>query len=173
MGNRPYTWAGAEESHKYDDIIDRPHYVSPTRPQMSMLERAAQFSPFDALTGYDESIEETARRTDTRTPLSEQQLAALDEALTRLESLCREAARARFAGEEERLPQVTLTWFVPDAVLHRGSGKSGGSFFTRRVTVRRVDRAAGTLSILEASRARGEQQIPLGDVEKIEGCTDG
>lgn len=167
MGNRPYTWAGAEESHKYDDIIDRPHYVSPTRPGMTMLERAAQFSPFDALTGYDESIAETARRTETRSPLSEQQLAALDEALTRLEALCREAASARFAGAEKRLPQVTLTWFVPDAVLHRGSDKSGGAYFTRRFFVRRVDRAAGTLSVLEADRARGEQQLALGDVESI------
>ena len=167
MGNRPYTWRGAEESHQYDDIIDLPHYVSPTRPRMGMLERAAQFSPFDALTGYDESIDETARRTDERLPLSEQQLAALDEALTRLEALCREAARARFNGEGEHLPRATLTWFVPDELLHRGSGKSGGAYFTRQFAIRRVDRAAGTLSVLEAERAQGEKKINLADVESI------
>lgn len=167
MGNRPYTWTQAEESHSYDDIIDLPHYVSATRPPMTMLERAAQFSPFDALTGYDESIDETARRTDERLPLSEQQLNALDEALTRLEALCREAARARFTGGKERLPQATLTWFVPDELLHRGSGKSGGAYFTRHFFVRRVDRASGTLSVLETDRARGEQRIALEDVESI------
>ena len=167
MGNRPYTWTGAEESHKYDDIIDLPHYVSPTRPRMDMLERAAQFSPFDALTGYDESIDETARRTDERLPLSEQQLAALDEALTKLEALCCEAARARFHGEGARLPRATLTWFVSDEALHRGSGKSGGAYFTHRFFVRRVDRASGTLSVQETDRARDGQRIALEDVESI------
>ena len=48
---------------KYNDIINLPHHVSATRPQMSMMDRAAQFSPFAALTGYDSSINETARRT--------------------------------------------------------------------------------------------------------------
>ena len=51
---------------KYRDIINLPHHVSSTRPQMSMLNRAAQFSPFAALTGYDDAIEETARLTDSR-----------------------------------------------------------------------------------------------------------
>ena len=53
-------------SNKYDDIINLPHHVSPTRPQMSMHDRAAQFSPFSALTGYDAAIKETGRRTEKR-----------------------------------------------------------------------------------------------------------
>lgn len=51
---------------QYDDIIHLPHHVSKTRPQMSMLDRAAQFSPFAALTGYEDAIQETGRLTDTK-----------------------------------------------------------------------------------------------------------
>ena len=55
----------AQTNHsKYEDIIHLPHHVSPTRPQMDRLDRAAQFSPFAALTGYEEAVEETARLTE-------------------------------------------------------------------------------------------------------------
>lgn len=50
------------KENKYDDIINLPHHVSSTRPQMAIIDRAAQFSPFAALTGYDMAIEETARK---------------------------------------------------------------------------------------------------------------
>ena len=53
-------------SDEYRDIINLPHHVSSKRPQMSMLDRAAQFSPFAALTGYDDAIHETGRLTDKR-----------------------------------------------------------------------------------------------------------
>ena len=56
---------------QYDDIINLPHHVSKTRPQMSMVDRAAQFSPFAALTGYDAAIKETGRLTDEKVNLSE------------------------------------------------------------------------------------------------------
>ena len=52
MSNRVYTWTGNEENHDYDEIIGLPHYVSTTRPHMSMIDRAAQFSPFDALARF-------------------------------------------------------------------------------------------------------------------------
>lgn len=50
-----------KDKANYDDIINLPHHVSSKRPQMPMLDRAAQFSPFAALTGYDDAIHETAR----------------------------------------------------------------------------------------------------------------
>lgn len=56
---------------QYDDIIHLPHHVSKTRPQMSMLDRAAQFSPFAALTGYEDAIQETGRLTDTKVEIGE------------------------------------------------------------------------------------------------------
>ena len=51
---------------RYDDIINLPHHVSPTRKQMSMHDRAAQFAPFAALVGYDDAVAETARLTESR-----------------------------------------------------------------------------------------------------------
>ena len=63
---------------EYDDIINLPHHVSKTRQPMSMLERAAQFSPFQALTGYGAAIKETARLTDEKAELGEDDLSALN-----------------------------------------------------------------------------------------------
>ena len=100
---------------RYDDIIDLPHHVSPTRPRMSMHDRAAQFSPFAALTGYDEAIAEEARSTEQRTEQTEYAREELMRALAQSEG--------RMAG---------ITWFEPDA------RKSGGRF---RHTVARVLRA--------------------------------
>ncbi|MBQ3951901.1 MAG: hypothetical protein II668_04980, partial [Oscillospiraceae bacterium] len=84
---------------KYDDIIDLPHPVSEKHPHMSMYDRAAQFSPFDALTGYSESIDETARTTDRRLELSDEKKAVLDGKLSELERLCAKARSARFYGD--------------------------------------------------------------------------
>nr|MCR5627689.1 hypothetical protein [Lachnospiraceae bacterium] len=63
---------------KYADIIDMPHHVSPTRPRMGRLERAAQFSPFAALTGYDDAVVETGRLTSDRIILDEDKKNILD-----------------------------------------------------------------------------------------------
>lgn len=53
-----------EDTHKYDDIIDLPHHVSSKHPQMPLEDRAAQFSPFAALVGYEAAISEAARKTE-------------------------------------------------------------------------------------------------------------
>ena len=81
---------------KYDDIINLPHHVSQTRPQMSMIDRAAQFSPFAALTGYDAAIKETGRLTDTKFEQYLQKIVA------------------------DR-PEITITYFVPDEKKAGGS----------------------------------------------------
>lgn len=60
-----------EENHKYDDIIDLPHHVSLRHPQMPPLDRAAQFSPFAALTGHDAAIRETARLAESRAEMED------------------------------------------------------------------------------------------------------
>ena len=69
---------------KYDDIINLPHHVSLTHPHMSRLDRAAQFSPFAALTGYDAAIKETARLTDKKVELGEYELEELNRTLLEL-----------------------------------------------------------------------------------------
>ena len=101
---------------EYDDIIDLPHHVSKTHPPMSMTGRAAQFSPFAALTGFGASIAEAARLTDRRIELTEAEKAEIDRQLSAL----------TLPGEAE------ITWFVPDAK------KAGGRYVTRRVTVKRL-----------------------------------
>ena len=65
-------------SNKYDEILSLPHHVSKTQPRMPMSDRAAQFAPFAALTGYDSAIKETGRLTDERIELDEEALTALD-----------------------------------------------------------------------------------------------
>lgn len=108
-------------SKSYDDIINLPHHVSKKRPQMSMADRAAQFSPFAALTGHDEAIRETARLTDDRIDLDEGELEILN---------------MRFQLLFDNLdssPEVTFTWFKPDA------RKAGGSYETTHGTVKKID----------------------------------
>ena len=88
--------------NSYGDIINHPHHVSTRHPRMSMIDRAAQFSPFAALTGYGEVIKETARLTDRKPELSESEKAELD---NKLRMAC------DYPGEK---PTLTITCFVPD-----------------------------------------------------------
>ena len=82
----------------YGDIIDLPHYVDPDRPQMPRRNRAAQFSPFAALTGYEEMIAEAARETGERVELDESEKELLGR---RLQCLLR----------MERAPAAAITFF--------------------------------------------------------------
>ena len=87
---------------RYDDIINLPHHVSATRPQMPMIDRAAQFQPFRALTGYEDAVQETARQTDEPPELTEDEKALFDAKLQKLsESI-------------DSHPRVTLTLVQPD-----------------------------------------------------------
>ena len=65
--------------HKYDDILNMPHHVSSTRPHMPMHDRAAQFSPFAALVGYDDAVKETARLTNEKQELTADKIADLNQ----------------------------------------------------------------------------------------------
>ena len=156
---------------KYDDIIDLPHPVSEKHPHMSMYDRAAQFSPFDALTGYSESIDETARTTDRRLELSDEDKAVLDGKLSELERLCAKARSARFYGDEDAcFPKITVTYFVPDKELHRRSRKTGGSFLKYTGTARTADTLQGFLVFEnESGPDRPPFRIPLRDIFDISG----
>ena len=109
------------DEHRYDDIINLPHHVSATRPKMSMHDRAAQFSPFAALTGYDDAVEETARLTDEQYELSEDTRNRLDEQLRII------------ADRIEEKPEIEVTHFIPDPL------KEGGKYVTFKGRVRRID----------------------------------
>ena len=111
----------SENNHKYDDIIGLPHHVSATRPRMSMIDRAAQFSPFQALTGYGAAIQETGRLTDRKIELSEDERIVLDMKQQILLDNIREC------------PDVSITYFIPD------ERKAGGSYVTVTGNVKKID----------------------------------
>lgn len=107
--------------NEYDDIINMPHHQSSKRPHMSSHQRAAQFAPFAALTGFDAAIDETARLTDQKLELSDEQADHLNAQIQRIiENIADK-------------PQVEITYFVPD------NHKSGGEYVTVTGRVRRVD----------------------------------
>ena len=107
--------------HDYSDIIDLPHKISPNRRRMTNVERGAQFSPFAALTGYEDAIRETGRLTDSRIELDEGGKELVNEQIKLvLEHACES-------------PCVTVTWFQPD------QWKEGGAYITLTGNVRRVD----------------------------------
>lgn len=131
-------------SGPYDDIINLPHHVSRTRPQMPQADRAAQFAPFSALVGYGAALVETARLTDRRIELEEDDRAALDrkqqELLERI-------------GER---PEVAITWFVPDA------RKDGGQYITTVGRLKRIDEVRRVMVLVDRT------EIPLNDIFDIE-----
>ena len=94
---------------RYDDIINLPHHVSTNRPRMSMHDRAAQFAPFAALVGYDDAVAESARLTESRPELHEQEQRELNAKLCTL------------ADHIQEHPDVRIRYYVPDAL------KSGGA----------------------------------------------
>lgn len=129
----------------YDDIIDLPHHVSETHPPMSRADRAAQFSPFAALTGYDVAVRETARVTERRIELDEGVKAELN---------------ARLNCILEHLPehlQVSITYFVPD------EKKSGGAYRTVTGAVRKLDSFAKTLTLADGT------VVPMEEMVHVEG----
>lgn len=109
-------------SNNYDDIINLPHHVSDRHPQMPISDRAAQFSPFAALTGYEAEVKEAARLTDKKIDLSEEQIADLDEHLRLLEDSL------------PHCPEASFTYFQPDM------RKSGGAYITIRGVLKKLDR---------------------------------
>ena len=121
---------------KYGDIIHLPHHVSSVHPHMPVSDRAAQFAPFAALTGYGEVIKETARQTDERPDLSEDEKQELN---YKIQLAC------ALSGEK---PEIVLTYFVPDRK------KSGGACHTARGKIRRIDPDAGQIILEDGGRIR-------------------
>ena len=110
-----------KDAHNYDDIIRLPHHVSARHPQMSIHDRAAQFSPFAALTGHDAAIRETERLTEEWVELDEDSKEQLDERL----QMIREHLAER--------PEITFTFFQPD------ERKQGGAYRTITGKVKKID----------------------------------
>lgn len=134
-----------KNDNNYEDIINLPHYQSAHRAHMSNYDRAAQFSPFAALTGYDDAVKETARLTDSKIELDEYELQELNEKLNKIQDNLREDA------------EVSITYFVAD------KKKSGGSYKTISGIVKRIDEYEQLILMKDGTR------IPIGDVLEISG----
>lgn len=134
-----------EDFHRYDDILHLPHPDLLPHPRMSPENRAAQFSPFAAVVGYDAAIEETARHTDARIELEEEQKLLLNQKLCLIQE------------NADRRPQVTITLFQPDAK------KEGGAYVRQTGQVKRID------PILRQILLTDHRILPLDDVFAIEG----
>ena len=129
---------------RYDDINHLPHHVSKTRPQMSMMDRAAQFSPFGALTGYDAAIKETGRLTDEKIELGEETKAVLDR-------------KQRYLSDMISVqPEITVTYFLPD------ERKSGGTYLSVTGKLKRIDEYERMMILTDGKK------IPLDDIMDIE-----
>ena len=127
-----------------EDILNLPHHVSKKHPRMSMHNRAAQFSPFAALTGYDSAIRETARQTNRRMDLGEDEQAEIGEKLRLLMDR---------AGER---PEADFVVFVPDA------RKAGGEYVSLTARVKRVDELARRVILADG------REISFGDILEID-----
>jgi len=133
------------DPHRYDDMLALPHPVSLKHPQMLPDNRAAQFAPFAALTGYGAAVNETARLTDQRLELDDGQKLLLNDRL----QLIQESLRAR--------PEVSITYFQPDVQ------KAGGAYVTVAGIIKKVDEYERRIVMTN------EIIIPIDEVTAIDG----
>ena len=133
-------------TYKYDDIIYKPHHVSGKRAAMAMIDRAAQFSPFAGLTGYEAVIAESGRLTDSATELTEGSKQALDRRLRVI------------ADNLQTLPWVSVTYFQPD------SRKTGGSYVTVTGQVKRIDEYDRVIVFTDG------REVPLDRLYRLDGA---
>ena len=129
----------------YADIINLPQHELTTRQRMPLINRAASFSLFAALTGYDEAVKETARLTDQRIDLDEGSKDILNDKL-------------RIAVDQiEEQPEISITYFLPD------KKKSGGAYVTVKGVIKRIDEYERLVIFTDKS------SIPIDDIYGIEG----
>lgn len=133
-----------ESKNKYDEIMGLPHHVSKTRPQMPMSDRAAQFAPFAALTGYDSAIKETERLTDKKIELDEEALTILN-------------MRYRLLVDTlDEEPEVEITYFKPD------ERKAGGAYMTITGVVKKINDFERLITMKDGTK------IPMDDIIAID-----
>ena len=127
----------------YDDIINLPHHQSKNHPRMSLHDRAAQFAPFAALTGYDDAVKEARRLTDSKPELEENQLEELDQKL------------ADLMTRIEEHPEVTITYFEPD------DKKEGGAYVTCVCKIKKIDSCKRQLILADDNVIRIDSIIEI------------
>lgn len=134
----------SKDEHRYDDIINLPHHQSKTRPHMSNYDRAAQFSPFAALTGYGDAIRETERLTDKKIELSDLEVQDLNQKICLLRS------------HPGKHPVLSIIYFLPD------KRKAGGRYVTVNGAFKYINEEEQTIVL------QGDMKILIMDILKIE-----
>jgi len=127
----------------YDDIINLPHHTSKRHPRMSMLNRAAQFAPFAALTGFGAAIEESGRLTDEWVELSDVGIYELNKRM------------AQLIERQAEHPEVSIVYFKPDARKH------GGSYKTISGNIKRIDETERMVELTDGKK------IPMNAIVEI------
>lgn len=128
---------------KYDDIINLPHHISVKHPRLSIEQRAAQFAPFAALTGYGDAIKETARITEDRIEIDDDEKIKLNNKLHELNN------------KISTKPKITITYFIPD------KKKSGGEYKTVVENLKRIDEYKQILLLEDKT------EIPISEIIEI------
>lgn len=141
------------ERNPYEDIIHLPHHQSSNRPHMSLYDRAAQFSPFAALTGFDGVIAETSRLTDQKIELSEYERALLDQKLSLIDDELRKGNH----------PEIAVVYFVPDPL------KAGGAYEEYTGRVRSIDAVEKCVVFLAENRRSAGRRIGIDDIWEMHG----
>lgn len=141
------------EKNPYEDIIHLPHHEAANRPHMSMYDRAAQFSPFAALSGFDGIIAETGRLTDRRIELSESVRALLDQKLTLIDDVIQDGYH----------PEITVEYYVAD------QRKDGGEYREYTGKVRQIDAVARTIVFLAENGRSAGKTISVEEIKAIRG----
>lgn len=152
QGNQPNNKPNAREV--YADIIDIPHW-EPNRkhPRMSLHDRAAQFAPFAALSGYDEMVDEEARLTDRQIEPGEEQLNLLNQQLNIINNSTANGNR----------PELTITYFIPDEY------KAGGRYATVTAKVKRIDTAARQMILMVQNQTDIPETISFDRILSLQG----
>lgn len=133
-----------KSGNPYEDILELPHPVSKTHPQMPRRDRAAQFAPFAALTGYEEAVREAARLTEEKMILDEDSKEQLDWKLRCLQEKVKEK------------PTITVMYFLKD------EKKKGGKYVTVADVLKKID------SYTHQFVLENGEEIPLEDMVSLE-----
>ena len=137
-------------SNKYDDILHMEHHVSEKHPQMSMEERAAQFAPFAALTGFEDEVKETARLTDEKIEIDEEVKAILDRKI------------GKIIKNINSMPKAKFTYFVPD------DKKEGGKYVDKVGVVKKIDVVKQIIYLMDKSEIDIKQIIDISTNEDVD-----
>lgn len=138
----------------YADIIRLPHWQSPTRKPMSAYERAAQFSSFNALEGYEDMVGEEAREVGQMEPLTESEIEVLNQKINLIADVL----------EDGHHPILTFTYFLND------QKKAGGSYVTMTERVRKIDAVGRKIQLFRTVGAsKSYMELDMGRIKDISG----